>query len=154
MLFCYLNSNIKSYITCNKLIIFSIYLEGKKRNGSAKQTSRFAEVHQWYSQFFLLAAKSSWAHLVFSWQQLVKIPLIFVPSQRIENRWTSDGKRKFSRWFWFKWKMRQNGRFLGLKNKREKAFLPFKTQLFHIQVVRYAAWANNNTQSIYYQHIT
>ena len=27
----------------------------------------------------------------------------------------------------------------GLKNKREKAFLPFKTQLFHIQVVRYAA---------------
>ena len=29
--------------------------------------------------------------------------------------------------------------FFGLKNKREKAFLPFKTQLFHIQVVRYAA---------------
>ncbi|RGT23775.1 hypothetical protein DWX40_16410 [Bacteroides stercoris] len=27
----------------------------------------------------------------------------------------------------------------GLKNKREKTFLPFKTQLFHIQVVRYAA---------------
>ena len=27
----------------------------------------------------------------------------------------------------------------GLKDKREKAFLPFKTQLFHIQVVRYAA---------------
>lgn len=27
---------------------------------------------------------------------------------------------------------------LGLKDKREKAFLPFKTQLFHIQVVRYA----------------
>lgn len=26
----------------------------------------------------------------------------------------------------------------GLKDKREKAFLPFKTQLFHIQVVRYA----------------
>ncbi len=26
-----------------------------------------------------------------------------------------------------------------LKNKREKTFLPFKTQLFHIQVVRYAA---------------
>ena len=25
-----------------------------------------------------------------------------------------------------------------LKNKREKTFLPFKTQLFHIQVVRYA----------------
>lgn len=29
--------------------------------------------------------------------------------------------------------------FFGLKNKREKTFLPFKTQLFHIQVVRYAA---------------
>jgi hypothetical protein len=29
-----------------------------------------------------------------------------------------------------------------LKNKREKTFLPFKTQLFHIQVVRYAASAN------------
>lgn len=28
-----------------------------------------------------------------------------------------------------------------LKNKREKTFLPFKTQLFHIQVVRYAASA-------------
>lgn len=27
----------------------------------------------------------------------------------------------------------------GLKNKRKKAFLSFKTQLFHIQVVRYAA---------------
>lgn len=27
----------------------------------------------------------------------------------------------------------------GLKNKREKTFLPFKTQLFHIQFVRYAA---------------
>lgn len=29
-----------------------------------------------------------------------------------------------------------------LKNKREKTFLPFKTQLFHIQVVRYAASAS------------
>ena len=29
-----------------------------------------------------------------------------------------------------------------LKNKREKTFLPFKTQLFHIQVVRYAASIN------------
>ena len=94
---------------------------------------------------FLLAAKSSWVHLVFSWHQLVKIPLIFVPSQRIENRWTSDVKREFSRWFWFKWKVQQNGRFLDLKNKREKAFLPFKTQLFHIQVVRYAASGNNIT---------
>ena len=28
---------------------------------------------------------------------------------------------------------------LDLKNKREKGFLPFKTQLFHIQVVRCAA---------------
>ena len=28
---------------------------------------------------------------------------------------------------------------LGLKNKREKTFLPFKTQLFHIQIVRYDA---------------
>lgn len=28
---------------------------------------------------------------------------------------------------------------LSLKNKREKTFLSFKTQLFHIQVVRYAA---------------
>ena len=31
----------------------------------------------------------------------------------------------------------------GLKNKREKAFLPFKTQLFHIQVVRYTASEKN-----------
>ena len=30
----------------------------------------------------------------------------------------------------------------GLKNKREKTFLPFKAQLFHIQVVRYAASAS------------
>ena len=29
-----------------------------------------------------------------------------------------------------------------LKNKREKTFLPFKTQLFHIQVVRYAVKAS------------
>ena len=42
---------------------------------------------------FLLAAKSSWLHLAFSWHRLVKIPLIFVPSQRIENRWTSDRKK-------------------------------------------------------------
>lgn len=32
----------------------------------------------------------------------------------------------------------------GLKNKRKKAFLSFKTQLFHIQVVRYAASANKS----------
>jgi hypothetical protein len=31
---------------------------------------------------------------------------------------------------------------LSLKNKREKTFLSFKTQLFHIQVVRYAASAS------------
>ena len=31
-----------------------------------------------------------------------------------------------------------------LKNKREKTFLPFKTQLFHIQVVRYAASGNKS----------
>ena len=34
--------------------------------------------------------------------------------------------------------------FFGLKNKREKAFLPFKTQLSHIQVVRYAASASKH----------
>lgn len=34
-----------------------------------------------------------------------------------------------------------------LKNKREKTFLPFKTQLFHIQVVRYAASANEARKS-------
>ena len=32
-----------------------------------------------------------------------------------------------------------------LKNKREKTFLPFKTQLFHIQVVRYAVWESSTT---------
>lgn len=36
----------------------------------------------------------------------------------------------------------------GLKNKREKAFLPFKTQLFHIQVVRYAASENMEIRKI------
>lgn len=41
-----------------------------------------------------------------------------------------------------------------LKNKREKTFLPFKTQLFHIQVVRYAASVNNHMQLIDYQYIT
>lgn len=34
----------------------------------------------------------------------------------------------------------------GLKNKREKAFLPFKTQLFHIQIVRYAASVSKNSE--------
>lgn len=36
----------------------------------------------------------------------------------------------------------------GLKDKREKAFLPFKTQLFHIQVVRYAAKENMEVRKI------
>ena len=72
-----------------------------------------------------------------------KIPLIFVPSQRIENRWTSDGKKEV-----FPLVLIQEGRVekctvLDLKNKREKGFLPFKTQLFHIQVVRRAASENN-----------
>lgn len=80
--------------------------------------------------FFLLAAKSSWLHLAFSWHQLVKIPLIFVPSQWIENRWTSDGKRKFSRWFWFKWKVRQNGRFLTWKTSEKRLFYRLKRNSF------------------------
>ena len=36
------------------------------------------------------------------------------------------------------------------ENKREKAFLPFKTQLFHIQVVRYAA-SDNKAGEISFQ---
>lgn len=36
---------------------------------------------------------------------------------------------------------------LSLKNKREKTFLSFKTQLFHIQVVRYAASANDGLET-------
>ena len=28
-----------------------------------------------------------------------EITSYFVPSQRIENRWTSDGKQQFFRWF-------------------------------------------------------
>jgi hypothetical protein len=36
----------------------------------------------------------------------------------------------------------------GLKNKREKTFLPFKTQLFHIQIVRYAAQVNKHNHLI------
>ncbi|RYS77936.1 hypothetical protein EAJ14_02045 [Parabacteroides distasonis] len=36
----------------------------------------------------------------------------------------------------------------GLKNKREKTFLPFKTQLFHIQIVRYAASGNRIHKSL------
>ena len=36
---------------------------------------------------------------------------------------------------------------LGLKNKREKDFLPFKTQLFHIKAVRYAASESNVQKS-------
>ena len=44
----------------------------------------------------------------------------------------------------------------GLKNKREKTFLPFKTQLFHIQVVRYTASENldylNAFQDLFRDH--
>ena len=39
----------------------------------------------------------------------------------------------------------------GLKDKREKAFLPFKTQLFHIQVVRYAAKEKRFRQDLLYR---
>ena len=90
--------------------------------------------------FFLLAAKSSWLHLAFSWHQLVKIPLIFVPSQRIENRWTSDGKRKFSRWFWFKWKVRQNGRFLTWKTSEKRLFYRLKRNSFTFKLFGMLHW--------------
>lgn len=105
-------------------------LREEKRWLRQKQSIRFAEAYQWYSLFFLLAAKSSWLHLAFSWHQLVKIPLIFVPSQRIENRWTSDGKREFFRWFWFKWKVRQNGRFLAWKTSEKRLFYRLKRNSF------------------------
>lgn len=47
---------------------------------------------------------------------------------------------------------------LSLKNKREKTFLSFKTQLFHIQVVRYAASKKEsliviNVQSFHVQNL-
>lgn len=104
--------------------------------------------------FFLLAAKSSWLHLAFSWHQLVKIPLIFVPSQWIENRWTSDGKRKFSRWFWFKWKVRQNGRFLTWKTSEKRLFYRLKRNSFtfklfgmlHRQITK---WKQNHKKRKY-----
>ena len=80
--------------------------------------------------YFSSMLKSSWVHLAFSWHQLVKIPLIFVPSQRIENRWTSDGKTPFSRWFWFKWKVRQNGRFLAWKTSEKRLFYRLKHNSF------------------------
>ena len=51
----------------------------------------------------------------FGWEKGV-FPLVLIQEKRVEKCTVS-----------------------GLKNKREKAFLPFKTQLFHIQVVRYAA---------------
>ena len=103
---------------------------------------------------FLLAAKSSWVHLVFSWHQLVKIPLIFVPSQRIGNRWTSDGKRKFSRWFWFKWKVRQSGRFLAWKTSEKRLFYRLKRNYFtfrlfgmlHRQITK---WKQNHKKRKY-----
>ena len=59
-----------------------------------------------------------------------KIPLIFVPSQRIGNRWTSDEKREFSRWFWFKWKVRQSGRFLAWKTSEKRLFYRLKRNYF------------------------
>lgn len=68
----------------------------------------------------------------------MKIPLIFVPSQRIENKWTSDRKKGVSVGSDSSERCGKRTVF-GLKNKREKTFLPFKTQLFHIQIVRYAA---------------
>ena len=40
--------------------------------------------------------------------------------------------------------MRLNGQFLGLKNKWEMAFLPFKRQFFCFQAVRYAASGNSS----------
>lgn len=80
--------------------------------------------------FFLLAAKSPWLHLAFSWQQLVKIPLIFVPSQQIENRWTSDRKREFSRWAWFKRKEWKNVRFWAWKTSEKRLFYRLKRNSF------------------------
>ena len=73
----------------------------------------------------------------------MKIPLIFVPSQRIENKWTSDRKKGVSVGSDSSERCGKRTVF-GLKNKREKTFLPFKTQLFHIQIVRYAASANKS----------
>ena len=72
----------------------------------------------------------------------MKIPLIFVPSQDRKQVDFGRGKEVFPL------VLIQEGRVekctvLGLKNKREKDFLPFKTQLFHIQFVRYAASAND-----------
>ena len=72
--------------------------------------------------FFFWLQKYSWMHLAFSWHQLVKIPLIFVPSQRIENRWTLDGKTSFFRWFWFKRKELKNVRFLAWKTSEKRLF--------------------------------
>ena len=40
----------------------------------------------------------------------------------------------------------------GLKNKRKKAFLSFKTQLFHIQVVRYAAEGKEHVNFMRLRH--
>ena len=102
----------------------------EKRDGSAKQTSQFDEVHQWHYLFFfwlqnlrdciLLLVDISW------W----KSHFIFVPSQRIENRWTSDGKMEFSHWFWFKWKVRQNGRFWAWKTSEKGLFYRLNSNLF------------------------
>ena len=83
-----------------------------------------------------------------------KIPLIFVPSQRIENRWTSDGKREFSRWFWFKWKVRQSGRFLAWKTSEKRLFYRLKRNYFtfrlfgmlHRQITK---WKQNHKKRKY-----
>lgn len=80
--------------------------------------------------FFFWLQKYSWLHLVFSWHQLVKLPLIFVPSHRIESRWTSDRKRQFSRWFRFKRKVWQNRRFWALKTSEKWLFYRLNANSF------------------------
>ena len=80
--------------------------------------------------FFFWLQKYSWLHLVFSWLQLVKLPLIFVSSQLIENRWTSDGMQQFSRWFRFKRKERQNGRFWAWKTSEKWPFYHLNANSF------------------------
>ncbi len=76
-----------------------------------------------------------------------KIPLIFVPSQRIGNRWTSDGKREFSRWFWFKWKVRQSGRFLAWKTSEKRLFYRLKRNYFTFRLFGMLYWEINNNHN-------
>ena len=61
---------------------------------------------------------------------LVDITAYFVSSQRIENRWTSDGKRQFSRWFRFKRKERRNGRFQARKTTKKWLFYRLNANSF------------------------